>query len=66
MNETFNLLSQISKHILQVSIQNKSVMVQLMALHRKECKPLPQPIMAMFTDAYMRPKMLKDRQSQIG
>ena len=36
------------------SIDNKSALVQTMAWRRTGHKPLPEPILAQFTDAYMR------------
>ena len=33
---------------------NKSVLVQVMAWHQTGAKPLPEPMMNYFTDAYMR------------
>ena len=35
-------------------IDNKSALVQVMAWSRTGDKPLPEPIMTQFTDAYMR------------
>ena len=35
-------------------IDNKSVLVQVMAWHRTGDKPLPEAMLAEFTDAYMR------------
>ena len=36
------------------SVDNKPALVQVMAWHRTGDKPLPEPILAHFTDAYMR------------
>ena len=33
---------------------NKSALVQVMAWHRTGAKPLPEPMLTQFTDAYMR------------
>ena len=35
-------------------IDNKPALVQVMAWRRKGDKPLPEPMMAQFTDAYMQ------------
>ena len=35
-------------------IDNKPALVQVMVWHRTGDKPLPEPMMAQFTDAYMR------------
>ena len=35
-------------------IDNKSALVQVMAWRRTGDKPLPEPILTQFTDAYMR------------
>ena len=35
-------------------IDNKSVLVQVMAWRRRGDKPLPEPMLAQFPDAYMR------------
>ena len=34
-------------------IDSKSALVQVMAWHRTGNKPLPEPMLAQFTDAYM-------------
>ena len=34
--------------------KNKPVLVQMMAWHQKSSKLLSEPVMAYFTDAYMR------------
>ena len=36
-----------------IPIDNKPAMVQVMALRRTGDKPLPEPMMTQFTDAYM-------------
>ena len=39
---------------LRSPIDNKPVLVQLMAWRRTGDKPLPEPMLTQFTDAYMR------------
>ena len=41
------------KFVLRRSTDNKPSLVQVMAWHRIGDKPLPEPMMAQFTDAYM-------------
>ena len=54
MNEHFFILIQISQRFVpKVPIGNKSVLVQAMAWHQTGDKPLPEPMLAQFTDAYM-------------
>ena len=52
MNETFCILIQISLKF--VPIDNKSVLVQVMAWRLRSDKPLREPMLAQFTDTYMR------------
>ena len=57
MNEKlwFCILIQISlKFVTKGSIDNKSVLVQVMAWRRKGDKSLPEPMLAQIADAYMR------------
>ena len=55
MNEKFCILIQISlKFVPKRPIDNKSALVQVMAWRRTGDKPLPEPMLAQFTDAYMR------------
>ena len=55
MNETFCILIRISlKFIPEGSIDNKAALVQVMPWHQTGDKPLPEPMMAQFTDAYMQ------------
>ena len=42
------------KFVPKGSIDNKSVLVQVMAWHRTGDKPLPEPMLTQFTDDYMR------------
>ena len=54
-NEKFRILFWISlKIVLKISIDNKSALVQVMAWLRAGDKPLPELMLAGFTDAYMR------------
>ena len=41
------------KFVLKGPIDKKSVLVQVMACHRTGDKPLPEPMVAQFTDTYM-------------
>ena len=55
MNEKFHILIQISlKFVLNIPIDSKSAMVQVMAWRRTGDKPLTEPMVAEFTDAYMQ------------
>ena len=52
--EKFFILIQISlKFVPKGPNENKSALVQVMAWRRIGDKPLPEPILAEFTDAYM-------------
>ena len=42
------------KFVPRCQIDNKSVLVQVMAWRRTGDKPLPEPMLTQFTDAYMR------------
>ena len=54
LNENDQIPIQISlKLIPRIPIDNKSALVQVMAWHRTGDKPLPEPMMTQFTDAYM-------------
>ena len=54
MNEKFCILNQISlKFDPEGPINNKSALVQVMAWRQAGAKPLPEPKLAQFTDAYM-------------
>ena len=50
MYEKFRISIQIPRDL----IDNKSVLVQVMAWHRTGDKPSPEPMLTQFTDAYMR------------
>ena len=55
MNEQFLILIQMSlKFIPKVLIDNKSVLVQVMAWRRTGDKPLPKSVIIQFIDACMR------------
>ena len=55
MNEKFCILIQISlKFVPKGQIDYKSALVQVMAWRRTGEKPLPEPMLTQFTDAYMR------------
>ena len=55
LNESDKIPIQISlKFIPRSPIDNKPASVQVMAWHRTGDKPLSEPMMAQFTDAYMR------------
>ena len=54
LNENGRIPIQISlKFVPKSPIDNKSALVQVMAWHRTGDKPLPEPMMTQFTDAYM-------------
>ena len=55
LNKNDRIPIQISlKFVPRNPIDNKSVLVQIMAWRRIGDKPLPEPMMAQFIDAYMR------------
>ena len=55
MNEKLCIWIQISlKLVPKGPIDNKSALVQVMAWQRKGDKPLPEPLLTHFTDAYVR------------
>ena len=54
-NENGRILIQISlKYVPRSSIDSKQALVQVMAWYQIGDKPIPEPMMAQFTDAYMR------------
>ena len=54
LNENIWILIQFSlKFLPKGPIDNKLALVQVMAWHRTGDKPLPEPMLAQFTDAYM-------------
>ena len=55
LNEKFCISIRISlKFVLSSLINNTSALVQVMAWRRTGGKPLPEPMLTQFTDAYMR------------
>ena len=55
LNENIKIPFQISlKLVPKVPADNKSVLVQVMACGRTGDKPLPEPVLTQFTNAYMR------------
>ena len=55
LNEKDKILIQISSKLVpRGPIDNKPALVQVMVWRRTGDKPLPEPMMAQFTDAYMR------------
>ena len=55
LNENVRILIKISlKFVLKGPIDNKSELVQVMAWRRTGNKPLPEPMLTQFTEAYMR------------
>ena len=55
LNENEKILIHLSlKFVPRSPIDNIPASVQLMAWHRTGDKPLPEPMMTQFTDAYMR------------
>ena len=54
MNENVRIAIQILlKFVPKGPIDNKSALVQIMAWRREGNKPLPEPMVSHFTDAYM-------------
>ena len=54
-NENFGNVIQFSlKVVPKAPIDNKSALVQVMAWRRFGAKPLPEPMLTRFTDAYVR------------
>ena len=54
MNEKFCILIRFSlKFIAEGPTDDKPSLVQVMAWRRADDKPLPEPMMPQFTDAYM-------------
>ena len=55
VNEKFCILIKISlKFVPKSLIDNKAALVQVMAWRRAGDKPLPEPMLTEFTEAYMR------------
>ena len=55
VNEKFCISIQISlKFVPKGQIDNKSALVQVMAWRQTGDKPLPEPMLTQFTDAYMQ------------
>ena len=55
LNENVRISIKISlKFVPKGPIDNKSALVQVMAWRRTGDKPLPEPVLTQFTDAYMR------------
>ena len=55
MNEKFCIVIRIPlKFVPNAPIDNKPALVQVMAWRRPGNKPLPEPMLTQFTDAYMR------------
>ena len=55
MIEKFYIFIRISlKFVSKGSIDDESALVQVMAWHRAGAKPLPEPMLSKFPDAYMR------------
>ena len=55
LNENGRILIKISVKFVPMSpIDNKLALVQVMAWHRTGTKPLPEPTLTQFTDAYMQ------------
>ena len=56
MNENVSISIWISlKFVPKGPIDNKAALVQVMAWRWTGNKPLPEPVLTQFTDAYMRP-----------
>ena len=55
LNENDRILIRISlKFVSRSPIDNKTALVQVMAWRQISDKPLPEPMLTQFTDAYMR------------
>ena len=55
MDEKFCIFTWISlKFVAKGPIGNKPALVQVMAWRRQGDKPMPEPMLTLFTDAYMR------------
>ena len=55
MNGQFYTLIQISLNFVSKGpLDNKAILVQVMAWPQTGDKPLPEPLLTQFTDAYMR------------
>ena len=55
MNENNRIMIQISvKFVRRSPTDNKPALVKVMAWHRTGNKPLPEPMLTQFTDAYMQ------------
>ena len=55
LNENYRILIQNSlKFVPRSSIENKLALVQVMTWHQTGNKPIPEPMLTQFTDAYMR------------
>ena len=55
INEKFCILIRISlKFVPRGPIDNRPALVQVMAWHQTGDKPLPEPTLTQFTDAYMQ------------
>ena len=54
LNENDRILIQISLKFVPSPIDKKPALVQVLAWRRIGDKPLPEPMMNQFTDAYMR------------
>ena len=55
LNENVRIAIKISlKFVLKGPIKNNTALVQIMAWHWSGDKPLSEPMMVSFTDAYMR------------
>ena len=55
MNESVSIFIQISrKFVPKAPIDNMPALVQVLACRQTGDKPLPEPMLTQFTDAYMR------------
>ena len=55
INDFFFIFTRLSlKFVPKGSIDKKTALVQVMAWRRTGDKPLPEPMLTQFTDAYMR------------
>ena len=55
MDEKFCISIRVSlKYVAKGPIDNEATLVQILAWRRTGDKPLPEPMLTQFTDAYMR------------
>ena len=53
LKENCNILTEILKFAVKVTTDNNAALVKVMAWHREDTKPLPEPMITQFDNAYM-------------